>query len=103
MKLVRDKIPEILKKKGVKPVIRTADENEFIEYLKKKILEESDELVKARKENQELEEIVDILEALNAYLKTRNISPDALERLRKFKLRKRGGFEKRVILEGVVE
>jgi predicted house-cleaning noncanonical NTP pyrophosphatase (MazG superfamily) len=102
-KLVRDKIPGIIKKKGAKPVIKIADEDEYIFALKHKILEEADALTKARGENGELEEIIDIMEAVNAFIKHKKISVKAAERMRKYKLRKRGGFEKRFLLEGVEE
>ena len=100
-KLVRDKIPDIIKKNKQKPVTRIADPDEFSNALKEKILEEAQELVKASSDNQELEELIDILEAVNAYMKVKKVSVDSAERMRKHKLRKRGGFKKAIILEEV--
>jgi predicted house-cleaning noncanonical NTP pyrophosphatase (MazG superfamily) len=83
--LVRDKVPGILSKGGAKPIIRVADDEEYVYALKHKILEE----------------IIDIMEAVNAYIKHKKVSIKNAERMRKYKLRKRGGFDKRVILDGV--
>ncbi|RLI96226.1 MAG: phosphoribosyl-ATP pyrophosphohydrolase [Candidatus Aenigmatarchaeota archaeon] len=100
-KLVRDKIPGIIEKNGAKPIIRIVDEDEYVYSLKKKILEEAGELNEAEGEGQELEEIIDIMEAVNAYMKHRKVSADLAEKVRKHKLRKRGGFDKRIFLERV--
>ena len=86
---------------GAKPIIRIADDEEYVYALKHKILEEANELTKAKSENNELEEIIDIMEAVNAYITHKKVSIESADKMRKFKLRKRGGFSKRIILEGV--
>jgi len=100
-KLVRDKVPGIIRKNGAKPIIRIADEEEYVHALKHKILEEAGQLTKAKGENSELEEIIDIMEAVNAYIKHKKVSVQNAEKMRKYKLSKKGGFDKRIILEGV--
>lgn len=42
-KLVRDNIPEIMIKNGAKPVTRILSDNEYLEELNKKLLEEVNE------------------------------------------------------------
>jgi len=100
-KLVRDKVPDIINKKGAKPIIRIADEEEYVYALKHKILEEAGDLTRAKGDNSELEEVIDIMEAVNAYIKHKKVSVKNAERMRKYKLRKRGGFDRRIILEKV--
>jgi predicted house-cleaning noncanonical NTP pyrophosphatase (MazG superfamily) len=102
-KLVRDKIPDLMKKGGVKPIIKIADDEEFIFSLKHKILEEAQQLKAARTEGHELEEIIDIMEAVNTYIKHKKVSVKNADKMRKYKLRKHGGFDKRILLEGVEE
>jgi len=100
-KLVRDNIPEIIKSTGGRPVTRTADEKEMAGLLKEKVLEEAGEFLKADDKDRELAELIDILEAVNAYMKLNNLSADELEVIRKRKLKEHGGFKKRIVLERV--
>lgn len=66
-KLVRDKIPEKIKNNGEVPITRVLDNNEFLTELRKKLIEEYNELLLAIKsDNKEdiLEESADFLEVL---------------------------------------
>ena len=56
-KLVRDKIPEIIKRNGEIPNIRVANDQEYWQKLKEKLQEEVDEFLKDNSE----EELIDIL------------------------------------------
>lgn len=60
-KLVRDKYPEILGKKGK---FRTADEEEYKQKLREKIVEEAEELQGSVSK----EELADVLEAIECYI-----------------------------------
>jgi predicted house-cleaning noncanonical NTP pyrophosphatase (MazG superfamily) len=93
-KLVRDKIPEILKQKGEVPVIRIANAKEYNEKLKEKLREEVEEFL----ESENVEELADILEVIDAICKLKKISKNKLKLLQKKKRKERGGFEKRIIL-----
>jgi len=61
-KLVRDKIPQIIKDSGKKSYCHIADEKEYLEALKDKINEEVEEFY----ETPCIEEMADILEVLGA-------------------------------------
>src|SRR6266511_1405791 len=62
MKLVRDKIPEIMRAAGQRAVVHTADPVEFQVLLRQKLTEEVDEVLMS----QDPEELADILEVLYA-------------------------------------
>lgn len=94
-KLVRDKIPEIIRAKGKNPTIHIADSVEYWEKLKEKLLEE----VKEFNESETLEELADILEVVKAVCVCKNISSTELENVRIKKFNERGGFVDKIILE----
>lgn len=94
-KLVRDKIPLILNKKGIKTSTHIADDKEYWQKLKEKLEEEVDEFLKSSTEA----ELVDILEVINAILDFKKINKKQLELKRKKKAKERGGLKKKIILE----
>lgn len=94
-KLVRDKIPAIIEGDGRKAVTRIAPEEEFLQKLGEKLLEESEEFLQSGK----AEELADVLEAIYAICSLKKISLGQLEEIRKRKATERGGFSKGIILE----
>ncbi len=97
--LIRDKIPKMFFGKKERSKVRAAEDAEFIEALKHSILESAGRLKEAKTENREVDEIVDIVEAINSYMKHNKISVEAVESMRKHKIRKLGGFDNRAVLE----
>lgn len=65
-KLIRDKIPQIIKQKDGTDVLAkiASDDGEFLDYLLKKMIEESIELQHAPKEENLEEELADIFELI---------------------------------------
>lgn len=94
-KLVRDKIPEIIKQKGGTAIIHIATQKEYWEKLKEKLGEE----VKEFKAEPSIEELADILEVVDAIIEFKKFSKARLKQVKKDKKRERGGFKKRIILE----
>jgi predicted house-cleaning noncanonical NTP pyrophosphatase (MazG superfamily) len=93
-KLVRDKIPEILDKKGIQYEKRTASVEEYKTKLIKKLEEEGKEFGEAG-DPEELADVIEVIEAL------KNLPEyEGIEELRLKKQKERGGFEKRIILKG---
>ncbi|MFA6404405.1 MAG: nucleoside triphosphate pyrophosphohydrolase [Candidatus Paceibacterota bacterium] len=93
-KLVRDKIPEILDKKGVVYEQRVASDEEYKAELIKKLDEEVQEFI-TQPSPEELADIVEVIEALK---KLKGF--EETERIRREKLTERGGFEKKLVLKG---
>ncbi len=94
-KLVRDKIPQIIKQKGDVPITHIAGNEEYREKLNEKFREEVDEFLKKNSK----EELADILEVVYAILDFMKIDREELESLRRKKAEERGGFRDRVILD----
>ena len=98
-KLVRNKIPEIIKKKGKIPITHIASDLEYWEKLKQKFMEEVEEYLADENE----EELAEVLEVINAIYDFKKIKKTKLEAMRKKKAKERGGFKKRIILQETKE
>ena len=94
-KLVRDKIPEYIRKKGGVPVTHVADNAEYWEKLKEKLLEEIEEF----KKDENVEELGDILEVLDAIAEYKGFDGDEIRKVREKKAEERGKFKNRIILD----
>jgi predicted house-cleaning noncanonical NTP pyrophosphatase (MazG superfamily) len=96
-KLVRDKIPQIIRSKGVEPVIYTAGNEEYRTRLRDKLREEVEEFLAS---DSDPEELADILEVLYALAEQAGTDRQQLEELRAAKAEERGGFAERIIWSG---
>ena len=99
-KLVRDKIPEeINSMEGRKAKFRIMDENEYIKELNRKLLEESNEFV----EENDIEELADVMEVIEAIMKSKNINCEDVKKIQEKKKNKKGSFNRKIYLEYVEE
>ena len=102
-KLVRDNIPAIIKESGKSCQIRTLSHEEFIVELKKKFVEESEELVKTTTITETIEELADIYTLIEALKESINIKEETILNAKNEKNKKRGSFNNKVFLENVWE
>ena len=98
-KLVRDKIPEIIKKNNETPITRVLNDEEYLKELNIKIQEELKEYL----ESGDVEELADLEEVLRAILDVKKVTYEDFEKIRKNKVEKRGAFKDKIYLEGVKE
>ncbi len=94
-KLIRDKIPEIIRANGDTPHSHIADEAEYAAKLREKLREETEEYLS----DYNPDELADILEVIRALCQIHNCSWETIENKRQAKASARGGFDKRIILE----
>lgn len=94
-KLVRDKIPELIESEGRKVEMEILSEDKFRSELNKKLQEEVQEYL----EDNNIEELADIVEVIYGILSSMKVSIEDFELVRKNKVLKKGGFEKRIYLK----
>jgi superfamily II DNA or RNA helicase/predicted house-cleaning noncanonical NTP pyrophosphatase (MazG superfamily)/HKD family nuclease len=103
-KLVRDKIPEIIREVGKQPFTRKIQGDELKYAIAGKIIEEAYELFKALgkdNKNEVLKESADMLEIVIAALKFHGFTMDDLLSARHEREKQRGAFCKGVFLDSV--
>ena len=97
-KLIRDRIPEIIKEAGWLPTVKILKKSEFLNAIKKKVFEEAGELIQSKDKKGIVDEIVDIQELLDVLAAEIKLTKSELKKLQADKRKKRGGFKKRLFL-----
>lgn len=97
-KLVRDRIPEIMRAKELDPETRVLGMDEYWAALLDKLDEEAGELREASPEDR-LEEAADVYEVLTAITSAIGFSVAELQEAADLKREARGGFEERIWLD----
>ena len=98
-KLVRDRIPEIIRASGKQCSVDVLENTAYINMLDAKLQEELNEY----QQSKSLEELADLLEVMGAVVRARGYTWDDLTRVRKKKRDERGGFDQRILLKDVFE
>lgn len=94
-KLVRDKIPDIIEKKGGVAKTHIANDAEFWEKLRDKLVEEAEEFRKDPSVN----ELADIWEVIDAIIAHQKFDQKEIWAAKTKKGLERGRFEQRIILD----
>lgn len=103
-KLIRDKIPEIIKNNNQISKTKILNKSEFIEALFKKLTEEVKEIIWAKGNKKELKkEISDAYEVIDAIIKFYNLNKNSIITLQNKKKLEKGAFEKQLFLLSVKE
>lgn len=96
-KLVRDRIPEVIRENDERPVTHVAEGPEYRERLREKLCEEAAEF----RESADPAELADVLEVVAAIRDAEDFGNEELDRLREAKADERGRFDEGVVLERV--
>jgi len=97
-KLVRDKIPEIIKRSGDIPTQRIVGGKELNVFLIRKMVEEVSEF----EDSPCLEEAADIYEVFLALLDNWKLKLSDVKQIAKIKKQDHGGFQEHIVLEQVI-
>ena len=98
-KLVRDRIPELIRARGAEPVTRTLDQSEYDAALRDKLVEEAHEVRTATGSAEILTEAADVYEVLLALAGHLGVTLDAIAEAAHHKRTERGAFRDRVWLD----
>lgn len=98
-KLVRDRIPDIIRATGLHPVTRQLTGGELVRALRAKVDEELAEFDRAEAGHAMAEELADVIEALSALGESLGISADWVSTVRAAKAAERGTFLRGLWLE----
>ncbi len=100
-RLVRDRVPDLVREAGHDVRFRELAADERARFLKRKVVEEAREL-EAAAVGDEPEEVADLLEAVEAFLRSRGFDRDHLRRVKEEKRERRGGFERGFVVESAM-
>jgi predicted house-cleaning noncanonical NTP pyrophosphatase (MazG superfamily) len=100
-KLVRDKIVESIISVGNKPNWKTLSDKQFVEELKKKVVEEAMEVPRTDDPKEVVKELADLQELVDNLLPTLGVSKKEFREIQKKKNKDRGSFKKRHYIEDV--
>lgn len=95
-KLIRDKLPQIVREAGLNVFDRRLEDAEFVQSLKVKLAEETAEVAAATSADEVLGELADVMEVVLALADAHGFTPADLEAARRSKFEERGGFAARI-------
>lgn len=96
-KLVRDRIPEIIRQSGIECEIAVLSDAEYRQALRLKLLEESEEVAEAN-QDELVAELADLYEVIDALMLSYGISGDEVLNAQAKRRETRGGFTQKIML-----
>lgn len=101
-KLVRDKIPENIVSGGEHVEVIALKGEAYLEALKRKVVEESYEVLFAQTTSEIIEELADLEEVVKALKNQLSISDEDVTQIQNYKRQKRGGFDRGLMLNKTI-
>jgi len=98
-KLVRDKIPEKIKKGGELVATKKLSSDELFEQLRIKLVEEAFEVLEAENTNELIQELADVFEVIESIINKKKIKKRAVTIAKTRKREKIGGFDDGLLLQ----
>ncbi len=98
-KLVRDRVPQILRSHGIEPVTSVLTPGEYTAALMDKLVEESTELRGAVTAEERIAELADVWEVFTSLCDDVGFTLDEVAQAAEFTRLVRGGFSERISME----
>lgn len=99
--LVRDKMVQMMKSKGISVDYKKLNKDEYIAALRKKVIEEANEVAEEMDRNKLIYEFADLLEAAQTLARAVGISDDEILKAQAEKRDKSGGFTEKLFTNSV--
>lgn len=94
--LIRDNRLEMMKNQGLDVNYKILSNDEYIEELKNKIVEEANEVFCCKDCHELLEEVADVLEVIEHIVKHSGFTMEHVNEIKKTKQEKIGGFDRKI-------
>lgn len=101
-KIVRDKIVEMLTPRSVKIITKKLNAEERLLHLKRKLVEEAQEVLETKNRAELIEELADLLEVAAACARAMDITPEEIAAARLIKNETKGGFDECMFIDKIV-
>jgi predicted house-cleaning noncanonical NTP pyrophosphatase (MazG superfamily) len=95
-KLIRDKLPQIMRASGIQVFERAMEKDEYLKRLKDKLLEEAKEVIASGSEKEMREELADLLEVMLSLAKAYGMEFADIQQAAEQKRADKGGFDNRI-------
>ncbi len=95
-KLIRDKMPKIMRASGIQVFERVMENDEYLRRLKEKILEEAKEVIASESDKEMREELADLMEVMLALAKVYGMEFGDIQQAAEQKRVEKGGFDNRI-------
>ena len=95
-KLIRDKLPQIMRASGIQVFERAMEKDEYLKRLKDKLLEEAKEVIASGSEKEMREELADLLEVMLSLAKAYGMELADIQQAAAQKREDKGGFDNRI-------
>jgi len=100
-KLIRDKLPQIMRASGIQVFEQVIDQAEYQHQLKNKLLEEAHEVLASSSEKEVREELADILEVMMALAREYDLELADIQETAAQKRVEKGGFDDKIYVHHV--
>lgn len=95
-KLIRDRVPEIIRESGRECDVEVLDEAAFRKALREKLMEEAEEVAATVTDNELVTELADLREVMETLIAAYGLDEEEIKLVQAQRRHERGGFQSRL-------